>query len=198
MLTHDLMFYKLLKRKTKFYEKEADWEYKNIYIRETISEENASIEPKICDNPNGSDDYIGKARKALLENDFETCGNNCRKELERTIVNLTVELQVGKRAELQRFLNIYLKDSSEYTEYYFEPQAVIKTLLSGEVEPNAFNKVDLAQLRACLGKSEFYKDIVLNPSSHDEEGEHYRREFESVIKNIEELKQIITSAKKGN
>lgn len=198
MLTHDLMFYKLLKRKAKFYEKEADWEYKNIYIRETITEETASIEPKIYDNSNGSDDYIRKARRALLENDFETCGNNCRKELERTIVNLTVELQVGTKTQLQRFLDLYLKNDLEYTQYYFEPQKVIKALLSGEVEIDTFKKVDLVQLRECLGKSEFYKDIVLNPSSHDQEGEHYKREFDSIIKNIEELKEIITPTNRGN
>lgn len=190
MMTHDLQFYKLLKRKTELYNVVNDWEYKNIHVRETIVEGVASIEPVVCDSK-GSDNYMLVAKEALRDNDFETCGNNCRKELEKTIVNLTIDLQLGHKAQLKKFFELFIKrEHNHFTHYYFDPQEVIKTLLEGEVEISAFKKVDLGKLRECLRKSEFYTNIALNPSSHDDEGERYKREFEAVIQNIEELKQI--------
>jgi energy-coupling factor transporter ATP-binding protein EcfA2 len=198
MMTHDLQFYKLLKRKTEFYNVLNDWEYKNIHVRETIAEGVASIEPMVYDSK-GSDNYMEIAKEALDTNDFETCGNNCRKELEKTIMNLAVDLQLGPRSQLKKFFELFMKrEHNHFTHYYLDPQEVIKTLLEGEVEISTFKKVDLIQLRECLRKAEFYTNIVLNPSSHDDEGERYRREFESIIKNIEELKQIITPTSRGN
>ncbi len=187
MMTHDLQFFKLLKRKTELYNVVNNWEYKNIYIRESTTDQTAKIEPVVYDFK-GGDNYLQTAKKALLSNDFETCGNNCRKELEKIIVNLALDLQIGLRGQLKDFLELFKK--REYTHYYFSPQEVIKTLLERGTEPDTFSKVNLGQLRECLRKSEFYTNIVLNPSSHDNEGERYKREFESIIKNIEELKQI--------
>lgn len=197
MMTHDLQFYKLLKRKTEFYNVVNGWAYKNIHVRETITKGVVSIEPVVYDSKR-SDNYMQVAKEALRGNDFETCGNNCRKELEKIIVNLTLDLQLGHKAQLKKFFELFIKrEHNHFSHYYFDPQTVIKTLLEREVETDTFKKVDLGELRECLRKSEFYTNIALNPSSHDDEGERYKREFESVIKNIEELKQIITLTTKG-
>lgn len=190
MMTHDLQFYKLLKRKTEFYNIVATWEYKNIYVRETITDGIPSILPLVYDYDNNAT-YLNVAETALLNNQFEICGNNCRKELEKTIVNLALDLELNNRGKLKTFFELFHnREHHDFTHYYLNPQDVIQTLLIERIEPNTFVKIDLELLRKYSKKSEFYTNIVLNPSSHDDSMERYKREFQSVIANIKELKKL--------
>lgn len=217
MLTHDLMFYKLLKRKTELYNQTSDWEYNSIYVRETIEKHRILIEPKIY----GLKDYFEEAKSCYDENKLEECGNLLRKELESTLSALIANLTIGHREMSQQMINYIQADSNHFDVFYFEshliiyqlkdkvktcinilenakrldcPQKIDKIIQLLKKELDSFcsyTQIDTKNLKAIMKGLNYHKDTLLNTTSHVNEEDLIRGEFKKAIEDIKKLKELI-------
>lgn len=221
LLTHDLIFYKLVKRKSELYDQTSNWEFKNIYVRETIGDGTIFTEPKIYTTQS----YFQNAELFYAENRLEECGNFLRKELEYLLSLFLVNLSLGHKEMAQDMIN-QLKSNDKVDTFYFEPHKIVyqfKNKLSTSIkileqvkstnsmekidvviqlfqkalnEFNSFKQVDVKRLRTILKALNYHKDTLLNTTSHGNDENLIRGEFKKAIDDIRELKKLIDPIKK--
>ncbi|GAA4204153.1 hypothetical protein GCM10022289_21570 [Pedobacter jeongneungensis] len=139
ILTHDRSFFNLIKKRLDYEGLLAEWA-----IREMYQDENNEKIP-IPFIPNNSD-YLERAEKYLREFDYPACANYLRKEAERLLKQLlpyhktikTTDEEGTKALQLDTLMDNFKKVYQEY---------------GGDF--NEFKKL------------KEYKDILLNPLSHD-------------------------------
>ena len=201
ILTHNIQFYNLIVKLIKSKKETEKWRFKTIYLK-TFSDINTSV---IVDDIR---DYIKIAKEALDVYDLEKCGNNLRKEFEYIMTSFEQLLQIGRVEELNNILQ-YFKDKDKLI---LNIPEVLK--LSGKIQGILLNdKIDdskktaiiekqltqiktkeIKDLKNLLYEVEFYKDIVLNATSHDDrEQEKYRKEFRKIIEVVEKLAEQLDS-----
>ena len=212
ILTHNLQFNNLIQRLLDINE----WDIKLLF---TINEDN-KIKSLIKDK---SDDYIDEAKRFINTEayDLRIAGNLLRKAFESIINEFEQLLELGKVETLQKIIEA-LKSNDKY--FYNKPHEILEHLIrdfenmfDNEQQPDnakirqikskinqiknnkiTFTKKDEEdQKYNIIKKTEFYKNILLNPSSHhDSENEVYKSECENTIILLEELNIILETLKK--
>lgn len=211
LLTHNIQFNNLTK---KLIEKDA-WNIKHLFTLK----ENGQFVAKIKDR---NDNYIDEAKRFIQTDDYnlEIAGNLLRKAFESIVSEFEQLLEIGKVENMKHIIDA-LKSHEAY--FYNKPHDVLSNLISdfenmlqNELQPNdakirqirskinqiSNNKITFKHEETAdrtyniLTKAEFYKNILMNPSSHDDsESEKYKQECENTILLLEELNLILSSLK---
>jgi len=210
ILTHNLQFYNMIVKLLKSREEERAWDIKNIFLRIENSQEIATI-------VNRNENYLSKAESELSSYNLEVSGNFLRKEFERIVNEFEQILELGRVEELDnvikalknldnlfpepsknlknisnKFNNILANPSTDDSTKYLQLKEEIETI------PNKlrFRNNELSFLKEMILKTEFYKNILMNSSSHDDRAkELYRKEFSNSIKLLKELNKILNNLK---
>jgi len=223
ILTHNIQFYNLIIRLLKLRKKDegkeelTDWDIKNIFIRE-YEDENLSI---IIDK---EENYLIKAKNELDEYELEKSGNFLRKEFERIATEFEQLLELGRVEELDKILKALVNLDYVFAEAptkilynsFSEKMRQIKNILepSSQSDDSKLTQVrteinnfetfvrlkkktfDTSYLKSIILKTEFYKDILMNYSSHDDrEKELHQKEFKKAIELLKELNKILNDLK---
>lgn len=202
ILTHDIFFYDLVKRKVKHFEDkqhfdQTSWIDKVVYSREN---QNLFFEPVVCSK---GDNYIERAKTFLTQGDLSECGNNIRKEMEKILQHMFIEFETGKRGELHN--NIKIFTDLHYKYLYKKPQKILDDIFDilkgnqadtskiNEIN-NLFtsaNPIELEKINKLLKDFQWHREIVGNSSSHAQVLAQYNSEFEQAIGDVKDLKQIL-------
>lgn len=211
LLTHNIQFNNLIK---KLIEKDA-WNIKHLFTLK----ENGQFIAKIKDR---NENYIVEAKRFIQTDDYnlEIAGNLLRKAFESIVSEFEQLLEIGKVENMKHIIDA-LKSNEAY--FYNKPHEVLTNLISdfenmlqNELQPDnakirqirskinqiSNNKITFKHEETedrtynILTKAEFYKNILMNPSSHDDsESEKYKQECESTVLLLEELNSILSSLK---
>lgn len=214
ILTHNLQFNNLMKRLLS----SNQWDTKILF---NIFEDN-KIKSLIKDR---NDNYIDEAKSFLNtpNYDLHIAGNLLRKAFESIINEFEQLLELGKVESLNNIINC-LRDDNKL--FYKEPNKALSNLHKQfnkmmEEQSNGrpdntiinslkelFNSLDINKITFTkkdednieyniIKKTEFYKNILLNPSSHnDSENEIYKDECKNTIILLEELNNILVTLKR--
>jgi len=213
ILTHNLQFNNLIQRLLDT----EKWDTKILF---TIKDEDDKLKSIVKDK---NDDYIDEAKIFIHTEayDLRIAGNLLRKAFESIINEFEQLLELGKVETLQKIIEA-LKNDDKY--FYNKPHEVLEHLIrdfenmfENELQPDnakirqikskinqiknnkiTFTKKDEEdQEYNIIKKTEFYKNILLNPSSHyDSENEVYKSECENAIILLEELNIILETLKR--
>ena len=215
ILTHNLQFNNLIQRllDTK------KWDTKILF---TIQDEDDKLKSLIKDK---NDDYVDEAKKFINTEayDLRIAGNLLRKAFESIINEFEQLLELGKVESLNNIINS-LRDNNKL--FYKEPNKallnlhkqfnkMIKERSKGRPDNtiidslnDLFSNLEINRITFIkkdgdnknyniLKKTEFYKNILLNPSSHnDSENEIYKQECQNTIILLEELNIILETLKR--
>lgn len=212
ILTHNLQFNNLLKRLLDT----TEWDTKILF---TINEDN-NLKSIVKDK---NDDYINEAKIFINTEDYDLriAGNLLRKAFESIINEFEQLLELGKVETLQKIIAA-LKNNDKY--FYNKPHEVLENLIKDfekmfenkqqpdnakikqiklKIDQIKNNKITFTkkgeenQEYNIIKKIEFYKNILLNPSSHDNsENEVYKSECENTIILLEELNIMLKTLKR--
>ena len=211
IMTHNLQFYNLIKRLLN----NEHWDTKILF---NIKEDD-KLKSLIKDK---EENYIKEAKTFINTSNYDLhiAGNLLRKAFEGLIHEFEQLLELGKPESMQKIINA-LKDKDKY--FYEKPHEVLEKLINdfemmfgNEQQPDSAkinqikskinqiknNKITFIKEDAdnieydIIKKTEFYKNILLNPSSHnDSEKEIYKQECENTITILEELESILETLK---
>jgi len=214
ILTHNLQFNNLIQRLLDT----EQWDTKILF---TIME-NDKLKSILKDK---NDDYIADA-KIFIDTeayDLRVAGNLLRKAFENIINEFEQLLELGKIESLNNIINS-LRDDNKL--FYKEPNKALLNLhkrfnkmieeqssgrpdntiidsLKELFENLEINKITFIKKDGdnkeynILKKTEFYKNILLNPSSHNDiENEIYKQECLNTITLLEELNNILVTLKR--
>lgn len=164
ILTHDKAFYNLTKRRIAVDNGAANWVFKEMY--QDIDPDTKTYKPFILDSLSN----LSLAEKYFKEFDYAACGNYLRKECERIILsllpdNLTIKPNLDNGREIKQLEDLI----SSFEKWYKE--------LGGDYSP--------------FIKLKEYKDLLLNPLSHDNiSSPIYRIELENIRAILIKLNQL--------
>ena len=165
IFTHDRAFFNLIRKRLDAETSNGDWIFKEMFY--DVDETTGIPKPFIPDLK----DYLHLAKKYLKEFDYPACANYLRKECERLLTkqilpeNLTLKVTDDKGS-----VTAQLDDLIANFKKYYEG-------VNGDF--TKFNKL------------KEYKDLLLNPLSHDNiESPIYRLELESVLAVLIEMQKL--------
>ena len=207
ILTHDLGFYNIIKN----YTNSNEWQYYKLRKKE-----NSNDAPKLSIDRS----HIQKAQKFLADGEFDSCGNELRKELEATLKNyLDPDLTKDFKTLTERLESAY-KKYTQNERLRFEkifvkkeiPIEHLEKLRTDYASDEALNEDDIKQLDIIKNelfnytinqyqvqneKDKLIEDLknilgrILNPSSHSSTTPLYEQELESAINSIMELRSLL-------
>jgi len=172
ILTHNLLFYELVKKLYISFGIQNKWLEMKLYPRENTD---GSIEAKIyMQNLN----YLDKAKNELKNDnpDLDIAGNNTRKALERIVYEIAIFLEIGS-IKLENMIKS-IKQNDTY-------------IVNGVT-------LNTASLNKILCDSQFFKDIALNAMSHNNTNDFYKSEIKAAIENVDEIFKIYKQIQGGN
>ncbi|WP_447636161.1 AAA family ATPase [Flavobacterium microcysteis] len=208
ILTHDRAFYNTLRNHTN----DNYWEYFNL-----SKKENSTESPKLRKDRS----HIEKAQKFLADGEFDSCGNELRKELESILKNYTDPNFTRDFSPLNERL------TSAYTKYtHNERLAFEKIFVKKEIGIELLQKINtdyntdgtigdddkrvlsilerelktylINQYKVQNNKDLLFDDLksildrILNPASHSSTNPLYEQELEDAIVKILEIKALLT------
>ena len=216
ILTHNIQFYNLIIRLLKLRKNDenneelSEWDIKNIFIRKYENQEVSIISDR-------EEDYLKKAKDELDNYNLSISGNYLRKEFERTSSEFEQLLELGRVEDLDKVLKaiknlnyLFPEPSKNLNNIVVKFNNIINNnintndvkyaQLKDEIEvlddKLNFRNDDLTFLKKTILKTEFYKDILMNSSLHDDtQKEFYTKEFQKSIKILEKLKKILKNLK---
>ena len=212
ILTHNLQFYNLIVKLLNRRAENGDWDTKHIFLIQDNNQEISIVSPR-------SHDYIKDAKSELTRGQYRKSGNALRKEFERINNEFKELLELGKSEKLQGIIDTLKSDAiifaekphkllNEINPYIYNFKGILnsdnieiekkikklKELIEKIIQPIEDNKCDLSEVKELLNKTEFYRDILFNPASHNnEEIEIYRKECINSIKLLEDLNKILNN-----
>lgn len=171
ILTHNLLFYELVKKLYISFGIQNKWLEMKLYPRENID---GSIEAKIYLQ---SLNYLDKAKNELKKDnpDLDIAGNNTRKALEKIIYEISIFLEIG---------SIKLEN-------------IIKNIKKSDTFSINGVTLNTTTLNKVLCDSQFFKDIALNAMSHNNTNDFYKSEIEAAINNVDEIFKIYKQVQGG-
>ncbi len=204
ILTHNLQFFNLIKKLTE------DWDIKQMFILE----ETDGYVSHIKNDTN----YLQEAEKFLKTTDYnlETAGHKLRKAYESIMQDFSQLLELGRYDSLENIVKT-IKDADDL---YFNPKQAnllikdifeiiqstdtndvtqeIKQKILGfqslsivEVEIDKVKENPAKTIIYKVNKAIIYKQILLNPASHnDSEATLYRRECSEALELLKNLNKI--------
>lgn len=204
ILTHNIQFYDIINNLIKHNKQESDWSFKTIFNFENrayIKNENVN--------------YIDEAKKYLYSPesyDLQATGVYLRKEFEYICQEFEKLLNLGKKEKLQNIIDSLKSDEK----YFSNPHKRINKFIA-HFEATKNNscigdskKLDIIakkikelensepndEIKFGVKELEFYKDILLNSTAHnDKTNDIFRKECESTIKLLEILNKELNSLK---
>ena len=219
ILTHNLQFFNLLYRFLNYRNLSSKWNIKNIFL--TNNDSIAIIYDKKIN-------FVKEAQQKLDEGEYQIAGNLARKEFERIVNELKKVLELGKQEELTIIINT-IKKNLDNKLYFKEPFEVLSNMnkrinkiekvldknktpdnrkivqiknqlneLNKEINDKKYEE-ELKNLKSVISNTEFYKDTIFNPSSHNNsEIDIYKKECESAIGLLEYMNEILNKINKTN
>lgn len=210
ILTHDKAFYNTIRNHTN----DNYWEYFNL-----SKKENSTDSPKLRVDRS----HIEKAQKFLSDGEFDSCGNELRKELESILKNYTDPNFTKDFSPLNERLNsAYIKFTQNerlaFEKLFVKKEIDITILEKILIDYNSDNtiSVDDKRLLSTLDKElkmyfiKQYKvqqnkdlifddlksilDRILNPASHSSTNPLYEQELEDAINKIIQIKNLLLSS----
>ena len=204
ILTHNLSFFSVIKRIITYHE-EDNWIKNSLY--KTLQEDGKYIPKLVLEN-----NYLEESKKAFTNDKFEECGNLLRKEIERIIIESNILFVIGRKESLESVIKSLINEKK----YFINPNRILtkiekkftgfklkfmpKTNIPDSKKLNILVQslnyifqtptIDSEQLNKILKDVNFYKDTILNKASHHTEEEHYRKEYDEAIKDVQKLKNI--------
>jgi len=164
IITHNLQFYNLILKLLKNKNEINNWDVKNIFVRTINQIQEAVIYNKEIN-------YINLAQENLDNNRLDMAGNYLRKEFERIVEELRIVNEVGAKEKLSNVVDALLNQNID-NQYRFT-----KTF-----------KEQVVNMKNILIKTNFYKDTLLNTSSHnDTNTEIYEKECQGAMNVLKEL-----------
>lgn len=211
ILTHDKPFFEMAKQK--FNSKANNqWKYFEMYVDSSNNFE----KPLILQHKT----YFQKAEYYLIKHDYSVCANYLRKEAERLLKKLVCKgLTCDEVLSLQEMINKakskgYIKNERqiiERVEKLVNNKEFIKfdkAKISCKQDKTTIGEVqsELKEIKRLFGKTddktkdlneiltmlEQFKSLILNPQSHDDEIQVYKKELEDTIKIIKQLKELLS------
>lgn len=210
ILTHNLQFFNLIKKSTN------NWDIKKLF---TLKEESG-----YKTYVKSSENYIDEAKKFIQTEhyDLEIAGNKLRKAFEEIVQEFEQQLELGK---VEAFHKIITSLKNDDTVFFNEPHKEITNLLKtfSNIFKNTQNDTDKIKtlkniiqtkqekntikieiddsdnLKYLIDKTNIYKSILLNPSSHNDiQSELYHKECENTIELLELLGELLLKIKGNN
>jgi hypothetical protein len=204
IFTHDIFFYDLVKRKVMHSQNKTNldqttWEDRFVFSRKTPSD---FFEPIIY---KADYDYLNIAESFLRDNNLSECGNNIRKEMEKTIQQMHIEFEIGKRGELHKNIKVFedLHSKKLFKESHIMPDHILEILedniMQGTEKLTCIKQLILSQeyitlttINKLLKNFQWHRDIVGNASSHAQLLQNYRTEFQQAIEDVKKLKLLLS------
>lgn len=206
ILTHNSLFFNVIKRLIHVHGQVNEWEYRNLY---QSLREDGLYEPKFF---NRNDNYLVQANEFFNHSDFEACGNVLRKEIERIITQAQFLFQTGKKEKLENAI-VNIRKSNNH---YINPNDLLEnihgllnsfkeTYLTNEEMPierkldlllnkldELFENQDINSIRLnkILRNISFYQTILNQASHYEESVEFFQKEYIEAIADVEKLKNI--------
>lgn len=207
ILTHDKGFYNILKN----YTNANDWEYYNLSKKENTNEA-----PKLRNDRSN----IEKAQKFLADGEFDSCGNELRKELE-SVLKIYTDPDFTKdfkplserlegaykkftHSERLNFEKLFVKkdislDTLKKIKEDYQADATVsdEDKLKLDNIKNDLNKYIISQYEVQENKDQLFEDLktimdrILNPSSHSSTTPLYESELEDAIATILQIKSLL-------
>ncbi len=205
ILTHDKAFFNIIKSNTNL----SEWSYLSISKDENVFNSKPQIKPELSD--------LEKARVLYENQEFETCANHLRKEVEHILKNhlkrgidapfttLSDMLnQAINKIEKDRYVRMKkLVSKSELPLEKLKTDIDADDTLSPEIKgklkslkSELFNFViketqNNSRLEQVLNELKKITDRVLNPASHHTSISYYSAEINDAINKIAELRDLI-------
>ena len=211
ILTHNSLFFNIIKRLIHVHGKFNLWEYKNIY---QSLRDDGLYEPKILKEK----DYLSDAKTAFDDLDYEQCGNLLRKEIEKIIAESTFLFRTGKKETLEDAIthirkqnryyinsNFILEDMNIYYERFKHKQfnnphisvdRKLEIMIKKLDECFANININSDELNQILENINFYQTILNQASHYESEAECYKIEYKEALEDVKKLKDIFNDFNK--
>ncbi|MFW2604908.1 hypothetical protein [Aliarcobacter butzleri] len=202
ILTHNIQFFNLFQKLIRLNNESIFWDVKTLFTFEST----AYIQDK-------ARSYLEEAKKHLHPQSYnlQIAGNFLRREFEYICHEFEQQLHLGKKEEMQNIINA-LKQEDKY--FFLKPHDEMAGFISHfertieNVNIDNDKKLEIIQKKIgkcktntiqcddkmykILDKTEFYKNILLNPTSHnDTETEVYKKECEQTVVLLEKLNKYL-------
>lgn len=216
ILTHNLQFFNMARKMINLDSEEAkQWKVKKLFVYDD--------QASLCDKDIS---YLKDASERLSSGDEHSAGNFIRKEFERIVAEFEQLLELGRVEDLQNIIDALKSNDKHYIDshkvtnrFYAGVQKILDDSTKNEqikisCIKSAFkplNKTEIEftekiqhddgttsneTIKALIKRGEFYKNFILNSTSHDDtEAEIYRKECENAIKILQYLNKVITDLK---
>ncbi|MCT7588186.1 AAA family ATPase [Aliarcobacter butzleri] len=218
ILTHNLQFFNMVTKMIHLdSEDKKNWKVQKLFIYDNqafLYDKNLS--------------YLPEANNRLQQGDLHSAGNFIRKEFERIISELEQLLELGRVEDLQNIIDALTSKDKHYiyshkitNNFYKQVKNILEDSQKNEQAKissiksafNPLNKTEIeftekiknsdgttsdTTIKTLIKRGEFYKNFILNPTSHDDiDIEIYQKECVNGINLLGYLNKIITNLK-GN
>ncbi len=192
ILTHNSLFFNIIKRLIHVHNDFNKWKYKHIY--QSLRDDNL-YEPKIFRER----DYLKEANDAFDDSDYETCGNLLRKEIEKTIALATFLFRTGKKEKQYINSNDILKDinifyekfkNNQYTNEHIPIEKKLSILMNELDSRFGITTINSNKLNEILETINFYQTILNQASHYDDQADCYKIEYQEALTDVKRLKEI--------
>jgi len=205
ILTHNSLFFNIIKRLIHVHGKFNIWSYKNIY---QSLRDDGFYEPKVLVEK----DYLADAKDKYNNLEYKECGNLLRKEIEKIIAQSAFLFKTGKKETLEDAIthirkrkkyyinsNNILEDINIYYEKFKTKQFLNQHISSDkklEIMVQKLNtcfdsiNINSEKLNEILENINFYQTILNQASHYESDTECYKIEYQEAIKDVQNLKDI--------
>lgn len=216
ILTHNLQFFNMTRKMIDLNsEDKKQWKIQKLFVHNN----QAFLYDKDIS-------YLKEADDSLSRGDEHSAGNFIRKEFERITTEFEQLLELGRVEDLQNIIDSLKSKDKHYiyshkvtNAFYSDVQKTLQdTTKEADVNlkriQSAFKKLNQAEIeftqqikneegliinetiKAIIKRGEFYKNFILNPTSHDDtQAEIYKKECDNAIKILKYLNTIINNLK---
>jgi len=214
ILTHNSLFFNIIKRLIYVHNQTHNWEHKNLYQSLQM---NGIYEPKFFKKDNN---YLIKAEELFKqeEPDYEGCGNSLRKEIERIIFQAQFLFQTGKKEKLENAIMNIRKEKQHYinpSEFFLNIETLLNDFSNNhlmneaitldkksELLKNKINSlfqnqtINSEKLNKILRNISFYQTILNEASHYDNQAEYFKKEYKEALEDVKKLQEVFNDFNK--
>lgn len=215
ILTHNLQFFNMTRKMIDLDNEDAkQWKVQKLFVHDN----QAFLYDKDIS-------YLKEADDSLSRGDEHSAGNFIRKEFERVVTEFEQLLELGKVEETQKIIDVltskdkyYVYCNKKIDDFFSYIRRLLndnttEDLIKFNCIKSQFNKLepriaDFTEkissnngtseeiIKTIILKGEFYKNFILNPTSHDDtQSEIYKKECKNAINILKYLNTIIKNLK---
>ena len=194
ILTHNIHFFNIILKLLKLNGVEDNWSIQKLFL--------------LNDTPElytYNQSYIDRAREELKKSNIDTASNLLRKEFERICTEFEEALQIGKKEEMKNIIGKLrnINDINRPLLNVLEP--IENIIINSKADKLAAIQQYIERKKNVVNFNieeieinDFFKNILLNPMSHhDCESEHYKKDCEDAMEQLEKLNKRLKSIVKN-